>query len=88
MIDELSLGLAPMVFERLLVSVRAAADRGTGILLVEQHVRQALEMADRAYVLNRGKMALSGTGQELMARIDEIESTYLANAELEASGAP
>jgi branched-chain amino acid transport system ATP-binding protein len=84
LIDELSLGLAPLVFERLLVAVRAAADRGTAILLVEQHVRQALEMADRAYVLNRGKVALSGTGPELMDRIDEIESTYLANAELEA----
>jgi branched-chain amino acid transport system ATP-binding protein len=85
LIDELSLGLAPLVFERLLVSVRAAADRGTGILLVEQHVRQALEMADRAYVLNRGKVALSGTAAEMMERIDEIESTYLANAELESA---
>jgi len=83
LVDELSLGLAPMVFERLLIAVRAAADRGTGILLVEQHVRQALEMADRAYVLNRGKVALSATAAEMMDRIDEIESTYLANAELE-----
>ena len=59
--------------------------RGVGILLVEEHVRQAWEMADRAYVVNRGKVGLSGMAVELMDRIDEIESTYLANAEFEAA---
>lgn len=83
LVDELSLGLAPLVFERLLLAVRAAADRGAAILLVEQHIRQALEVADRAYVLSRGQVALEGPGQEMLGRIDEIEQTYLAVAELE-----
>jgi branched-chain amino acid transport system ATP-binding protein len=83
LVDELSLGLAPLVFERLLAAVREAADRGTAVVLVEQHIRQALDVADRAYVLNRGRVALEGTGAELMGRIDEIESTYLATADLE-----
>jgi branched-chain amino acid transport system ATP-binding protein len=83
--DELSLGLAPLIFERLLLAIRAAADRGTAVLLVEQHVRDALEVADRAYVLNRGSVVLTGTASELMGRIEEIESTYLASSELASS---
>jgi branched-chain amino acid transport system ATP-binding protein len=80
--DELSLCLAPMVFERLLGAIRAAADRGTGILLVEQHVRDALEVADRAYVLSHGSVVLTGTANELIGQIEEIERTYLASSEL------
>jgi branched-chain amino acid transport system ATP-binding protein len=83
LVDELSLGLAPLVFERLLLAVRVAADRGTAVLLVEQHIRQALHAADRAYVLNRGEIALEGPAEEMLGRIDEIEQTYLAVAELE-----
>lgn len=86
LVDELSLGLAPLVFERLLTAVRAAADRGTAVVLVEQHIRQALEVADRAYVLNRGRVALAGDASDLLGRIDEIEQTYLATAELGDSG--
>jgi branched-chain amino acid transport system ATP-binding protein len=85
--DELSLGLAPKVLDRLLVAVRAAADRGTAVLLVEQHVRDALSIADRGYVLQRGEVALEGTGSELVGRIDEIEATYLAAAALTATAA-
>lgn len=80
--DELSLGLAPLVLERLLRAVRAAADRGSAVLLVEQHVRDALEVADRAYVLSHGRIALQGDAADLRGRIGEIEQTYLANAEL------
>ncbi|HMG44191.1 MAG TPA: ATP-binding cassette domain-containing protein [Acidimicrobiales bacterium] len=80
--DELSLGLAPLVVERLLTAVRCAADRGTGVLLVEQQVRNALEVADRAYVLGGGKVVLEGGTRELRGRIEEIERTYLATAEL------
>jgi branched-chain amino acid transport system ATP-binding protein len=51
-------------------------------LLVEQHVRDALEVADRAYVLSRGRVVLTGTSSELLDRIEEIERTYLASSEL------
>jgi ABC-type branched-subunit amino acid transport system ATPase component len=76
--DELSLGLAPLIVTRLLATLREAADRGCGVLLVEQHVRQALHVADRAYVMRRGVIELSGTASELLARIDDIEAQYLS----------
>ena len=82
--DELSLGLAPLVLERLLLAVRAAADRGGAVLLVEQHVRDALEVADRAYVLSHGRVVLEGDAKDLKSRIGEIEQTYLAGSELGA----
>jgi len=82
LIDELSLGLAPLVLERLLTKVREAADSGTGVLLVEQHIRYALEMADRAYVLSRGHIVLQGDAADLLSRVDEIERTYLESGEL------
>jgi branched-chain amino acid transport system ATP-binding protein len=73
--------LAPLIVQRLLQAVREAADtRGTGVLLVEQHVRQALKYADRAYVMRRGVVELEGTAKELASRIDDIEATYFAGA--------
>jgi branched-chain amino acid transport system ATP-binding protein len=79
MADELSLGLAPLIVKRLLQAVRTAADdRGTGVLLVEQHVQQALKYADRAYVMRQGRIALEGTAAEMRGRIDEIQANYLA----------
>ena len=77
MADELSLGLAPVIVKSLLRAVRAAADAGVGVLLVEQHARTALAMADRAAVMNRGTLVLEGAGQELLGNIDEVERTYL-----------
>jgi branched-chain amino acid transport system ATP-binding protein len=83
--DELSLGLAPLVVKRLLEAVRRVAkERSMGVLLVEQHVRQALEIADRVYVMQRGRIAISGAVDEVRGRLDEIEATYLAGP----SGAP
>jgi branched-chain amino acid transport system ATP-binding protein len=76
--DELSLGLAPLVVTSLLKAVRSAADSGVGVLLVEQHVRQALTIADRVYVMQRGKIALSGTVSEIAGQLDKIEAAYLA----------
>jgi branched-chain amino acid transport system ATP-binding protein len=77
--DELSMGLAPIVVQRLLQAVRDAADqRGTAVVLVEQHVRQALKYADRAYVMRRGVIEISGTAAELASRIDEIEASYMS----------
>jgi branched-chain amino acid transport system ATP-binding protein len=76
--DELSLGLAPLVVADLLQTLRKAADeRGIGVLLVEQHVRKALEIADRVYLMERGRIALQGTSQELVNQLDRIEAAYL-----------
>jgi branched-chain amino acid transport system ATP-binding protein len=76
--DELSLGLAPIVVDRILNAVRAAADeRGIGVLLVEQHVRQALRIADRVYVMERGRVVLSGTSDEVAGQLDKVEAAYL-----------
>jgi branched-chain amino acid transport system ATP-binding protein len=76
--DELSLGLAPIIVTNLLKAVRDAADeRGVGVLLVEQHVRQALKIADRVYLLERGRIVLSGTSEEVMSQVDKIEAAYL-----------
>jgi branched-chain amino acid transport system ATP-binding protein len=80
LVDELSLGLAPQIVTRLLGAVRKAADDGVGVLIVEQYVRGALEVADRAYVLHRGHVAIKGTADELLARLDEIEGAYLATS--------
>lgn len=79
--DELSMGLAPLIVKRLLEAVRAAADQsGAAVLLVEQHVRKALRYADRAYVMRRGRIELSGTAAELRSRINEIEDQYLSTS--------
>ena len=77
--DELSLGLAPIIVANLLQAVRAAADeRGVGVLLVEQHVRQALRIADRVHVMERGRIVLSGTSEELLGQLDKVEDAYLS----------
>ncbi|MCW2614484.1 MAG: transporter related protein [Frankiales bacterium] len=76
--DELSLGLAPLAVERLFKAVRAAADTGLAVLLVEQHVSSVLEIADRGYLLVHGKVVLSGTTAELRSQWHEVESAYLA----------
>ncbi len=77
--DELSLGLAPLIVANLLQAVRDAADeRGVGVLVVEQHVGQALKIADRVHVLERGRIVLSGTSEEVAGQLDKIEAAYLA----------
>jgi branched-chain amino acid transport system ATP-binding protein len=79
--DELSLGLAPILVTNLLHAVRAAADeRGVGVLLVEQHVRQALKIADRVCVMERGRVVLSGTTAEVAGQLDKIEAAYLTGS--------
>jgi branched-chain amino acid transport system ATP-binding protein len=75
--DELSLGLAPIIVQRLLRAVKQAAQEGVGVLLVEQHVRQALTVADRVYVLQRGRVVFQGTSAVATAQIDQIEKAYL-----------
>ncbi|WP_018500814.1 ABC transporter ATP-binding protein [Parafrankia discariae] len=74
--DELSLGLAPKIVTRLMDALRAAADRGAGVLLVEQHARQALGVADRAYILRRGSVVWAGTAAEARRDLRQIEGAY------------
>jgi branched-chain amino acid transport system ATP-binding protein len=77
--DELSLGLAPLVVKRLLEAVRRAADDlGVAVLLVEQHVRQAMAYADRVYVMEHGRVALSGSVDEVRSKVNSIEAAYLS----------
>jgi branched-chain amino acid transport system ATP-binding protein len=77
--DELSLGLAPIIVTNLLRAVRdAAVERGIGVILVEQHVRQALKIADRVYVMERGHITLSGSSAEVGGQLDKIEAAYLS----------
>lgn len=80
LLDELSLGLAPLVVTRLLTAVRAAADRtGVGVLLVEQHARAALQVSDHAYVMNRGRIQVDRPARDLLAQAGLLQSAYLAN---------
>jgi branched-chain amino acid transport system ATP-binding protein len=78
LLDELSLGLAPVVVERLLPVVREFADaRNTAVVLVEQHVGLGLEIADRAYVLAHGELTTSGSAEELRDDADRLIASYL-----------
>ena len=76
MLDEPSLGLAPIVVDRLYQTIRELRAQGLTILLVEQYVYGALELADRAYVLETGRITREGEGQELL-RDDYVRKTYL-----------
>ena len=77
LIDELSLGLAPRIVQRLLENVRELADNGLGVLLVEQHVEQALKIADRVIVLARGRLSFEGVPGDLAGQRDKLTAAYL-----------
>jgi branched-chain amino acid transport system ATP-binding protein len=66
MLDEPSLGLAPILVQRSFELIREIRDQGTTILLVEQNVQHALKLSDRAYVLESGRIVLSGKGEDLL----------------------
>ena len=76
MLDEPSMGLAPILVEQIFDIIRELHEAGTTILLVEQNAEMALKVADRAYVLESGRITLSGTGAEL-AQSDAIKKAYL-----------
>lgn len=76
LLDEPSLGLAPILVDEVLDTVRRLKTEGMTILLIEQNVREALELADRAYVLQTGKIITEGTGRELMES-DMFRSAFL-----------
>ena len=76
MLDEPSMGLAPLLVEQIFDIIRELHAAGTTILLVEQNAQAALSVADRAYVLETGRISLSGTGAELMAS-DQVRRAYL-----------
>ena len=76
MLDEPSMGLAPILVDQIFSIIKELNDAGTTILLVEQNANKALEIADRAYVLETGSITLSGTGLEL-SQSDEVRKAYL-----------
>ena len=78
LIDELSMGLAPVIVESILPVLRSVAqEQGTSMILVEQHVRLALEVADRAVVLVHGNVAIDCPAAELAGDLGRLESAYL-----------
>ena len=79
LLDEPSMGLAPKLVTETFAIVREERARGASILLVEQNARAALALADRAYVLERGRIVLQGTGEELLER-EDVTAAYLGGA--------
>jgi branched-chain amino acid transport system ATP-binding protein len=76
MIDEMSLGLAPLIVQKMFDNVREIAESGITVLLVEQHINRALDLADHACVLEEGSVALSGRADE-MAGNEHVRKLYL-----------
>ena len=76
LLDEPSLGLAPLVIRDIFQSIKTLRDNGLTILLVEQMANQALAVADRAYVLETGRITLQGSGQQLLSD-PKIRASYL-----------
>jgi len=79
LLDEPSLGLAPKIVTQIFKTLRELKQEGKTILLVEQNARQALQVADRGYVLERGRVAFSGTGEALL-NMPEVRQTYLGQS--------
>ena len=76
MLDEPSMGLSPLLVDQVFDIIKHFHENGTTILLVEQNANKSLAISDRAYVLENGKIVLSGTGEELLAS-EEIKKAYL-----------
>ena len=76
MLDEPSMGLSPLMMQRIMSTIKALQSEGVTILLVEQNAAAALKLSDRAYVLEVGKITLDGTGQQLLGD-DRVRRAYL-----------
>ncbi len=87
MLDEPSLGLAPVVINEVFEALAVIRGLGVGILIVEQNVQSALTFADRGYVLSQGRCVFEGEGTALLAR-DDLMSTYLAQERPAEKGTP
>jgi len=88
LIDELSLGLAPVVISRLIPTIRAVAESGIGVLLIEQFATVALGLANRAYLLEGGQLRFSGMARELREKPELLRSAYLLRGSQEAATLP
>jgi branched-chain amino acid transport system ATP-binding protein len=77
LVDELSLGLAPVVVKRLIPALERAASEGIGVLLIEQFVHVALALAENAYVIEGGRIVYQGTAAELKEHPERLHSAYL-----------
>jgi branched-chain amino acid transport system ATP-binding protein len=77
LIDELSLGLAPVIVQRLIPTIRTVAESGAGVLLIEQFATVALGLAERAYVMDRGRIRFAGPASELKASPELLQTAYL-----------
>lgn len=86
LLDEPSLGLAPMIVTQIFRTLRELRAEGNTIFLVEQNARRALQLADRGYVLERGRIALEGAGERLLDD-PEVQRTYLGKQAGDAPGA-
>ncbi len=76
MFDEPSLGLAPILVREIFAVIRRIREEGTTVLIVEQNVKQTLAVADRAYVLETGRLVMQGTGTELLNN-EHVRTAYL-----------
>jgi branched-chain amino acid transport system ATP-binding protein len=86
-IDELSLGLAPVVLNRLLPTIRSLAQDGIGVLLIEQFATVALALANRAHIMEGGTIRYSGTADELRKNPDLLSAAYLLRGSTAEDGA-
>jgi branched-chain amino acid transport system ATP-binding protein len=77
LVDELSLGLAPVVVKRLVPTLEAVVEAGVGVLLIEQFAHVALGLAQSAYVLEGGRIVYEGTARELREQPELLHSAYL-----------
>jgi branched-chain amino acid transport system ATP-binding protein len=84
LVDELSLGLAPVIVQRLMPALAAAAAEGVGVLLIEQFVHVALALAKTAYVIEGGRIVHHGTAAELREHPERLHSAYLLRGQQEA----